>query len=118
MISDRSIQLVARACLLVLTIVLGACSKESSAPQADTGKTPPTVENKAPLITKPQIADWCKEHGVPESICTRCNDSLIAEFKQKGDWCNEHALPESQCIACHPELEAKFKAMEPTAGGR
>jgi cobalt-zinc-cadmium efflux system membrane fusion protein len=61
--------------------------------------------------------DWCKEHAIPESVCTRCNASLIANFKQAGDWCSQHGLPESQCVACHPELAAKFKAMEPKSAG-
>lgn len=72
-----------------------------------------TSQPKAPLVPKVEIVDWCKEHGVPESICTRCNPALIAEFKKKGDWCSEHNLPESQCVPCHPELAEKFKAMAP-----
>lgn len=46
--------------------------------------------------------DWCAEHGVAESACTRCNPSLVAEFKAKGDWCAGHKLPESQCMICNP----------------
>ena len=76
-------------------------------------QTPPAETPKAPLVPQRQVADWCREHGVPESICTRCNTALVAEFKAKNDWCNEHNLPESQCVTCHPELEAKFKAMAP-----
>lgn len=49
--------------------------------------------------------DWCDEHGVPESLCTRCNASLIPAFKATGDWCAEHGLPESQCLACNPNLK-------------
>ena len=49
--------------------------------------------------------DWCGEHEVPESQCTRCNSSLIAAFKATGDWCEEHGLPESQCLVCNPELK-------------
>jgi hypothetical protein len=49
--------------------------------------------------------DWCGEHGVPESLCTRCNPSLIAAFKATGDWCQEHGVPESQCLLCHPDLK-------------
>ena len=58
---------------------------------------------------------WCAEHGVPESICTRCSPSLIAGFKQKGDWCKDHSLPKSQCIQCDPSLKAKLEAMKPGA---
>ncbi len=49
--------------------------------------------------------DWCGEHQVPESLCTRCNPSLIAAFKASGDWCAEHDLPESQCKRCNPDLK-------------
>lgn len=49
--------------------------------------------------------DWCGEHEVPESLCTRCNPSLIAAFKASNDWCAEHDLPESQCRICNPELK-------------
>jgi len=47
-------------------------------------------------------SDWCVEHGVPESVCTRCNSSLIPKFKANGDWCEEHQLPESQDRLCNP----------------
>jgi hypothetical protein len=49
--------------------------------------------------------DWCGAHHVPESLCTRCNPSLIAAFKATGDWCKEHELPESQCLICNTELK-------------
>ncbi|MDC0721468.1 hypothetical protein POL25_31465 [Nannocystis sp. bb15-2] len=49
--------------------------------------------------------DWCGEHEVPESLCTRCNPALIAAFKASNDWCVEHDLPESQCRLCNPELK-------------
>jgi hypothetical protein len=48
--------------------------------------------------------DWCGEHGVPESQCTKCNPDLIAAFKATNDWCEEHGLPESQCTKCNPSL--------------
>jgi membrane fusion protein, heavy metal efflux system len=44
----------------------------------------------------------CREHRVPEALCSRCNASLIQAFKAKGDWCGEHAVPESQCVICDP----------------
>ena len=49
--------------------------------------------------------DWCGEHKVPESQCTRCNPTLVAAFKATGDWCAEHGLPESQCLVCNPDLK-------------
>ncbi|QOJ01133.1 MAG: hypothetical protein HRU70_11785 [Phycisphaeraceae bacterium] len=101
----RSLTVVPAVLLSVCVLGLGGCDqkKETAAKTAQT--TTPT-----PAAAEP---DWCAEHGVPESICTRCNSKLIAEFKQKGDWCKEHNLPESQCVACHPELKEKFEAMKP-----
>ena len=44
--------------------------------------------------------DWCRGHGVPESLCIVCHP----ELKEKLLWCNEHGLPEALCTLCHPEL--------------
>jgi hypothetical protein len=55
-------------------------------------------------VTPGSHADWCGEHAVPESLCTRCNPDLVPAFRATGDWCEEHALPESQCLRCNPEL--------------
>jgi hypothetical protein len=46
---------------------------------------------------------FCKEHGIAEAICTKCNPKLIPVFQAKGDWCEEHGFPESACPICHPE---------------
>jgi hypothetical protein len=56
-------------------------------------------------IVPGSYADWCAEHGVPETACTRCDASLIAAFKATGDWCEEHGLPKSQCLSCDPTLK-------------
>ncbi len=48
--------------------------------------------------------DWCADHAVPESKCTRCNPNLIAEFKASNDWCVGHDLPESHCRLCNPGI--------------
>lgn len=68
----------------------------------DTSPIKPTLEN-----------GWCKGHGVPESVCTRCDDSLIPKFKAAGDWCEEHNLPETQCTKCHPEVAERWAALNP-----
>ncbi len=60
--------------------------------------------------------DWCDGHQVPESLCTRCNPSLIPAFKATGDWCSEHGLPESQCLICNPNL--KIERPSGTGGSR
>ncbi len=58
--------------------------------------------------------DWCGEHSVPESECTKCNPALVASFKESGDWCAGHDLPESHCRLCNPQLtfpqEEAFRA--------
>ncbi len=97
---------------LVCLLLAASCSKEAE-PTSPPSAAPPKSAPVAPLLQKKEIADWCVEHVVPESICTRCNDSLIADFKAKGDWCSSHGLPESQCVTCKPELKAKFEAMAP-----
>ncbi|MEW6250987.1 MAG: efflux RND transporter periplasmic adaptor subunit [Planctomycetota bacterium] len=60
---------------------------------------------------------WCGGHGVPESVCTRCNSDLIPQFKTAGDWCEEHGLPESQCTRCRPEVAARWRALAPREPG-
>ncbi|WP_437786684.1 efflux RND transporter periplasmic adaptor subunit [Sorangium sp. So ce1097] len=49
----------------------------------------------------------CKEHGVLEALCTKCNPRLAPVFQARGDWCKEHELPESICPICHPERGGK-----------
>lgn len=108
----RSLRALLTLTLSLLFTALTACEDKRPVPAAGSGTPAPVV---APLLEKKQIADWCPEHGVPESICTRCNDHLIAAFKAKGDWCKEHDLPDTQCLLCHPDLAAKFQAMAPGA---
>jgi len=100
---------------LVVTLAF-SCGGES--PPASSREAQPQAKPTAPLVQEAEIVDWCKEHVVPESVCTRCNASLIPKFQAKGDWCKEHAVPESQCIECHPELKAKFEAMVPKTAGK
>ncbi len=104
------------AILIALSAVtVAGCPKDAATPAAVEKKAEAPAPAKAPLIAVNAASDWCAEHGVPESQCTRCNASLVDGFKKKGDWCTEHGLPESQCITCHPELKAKFEAMAPKA---
>jgi hypothetical protein len=110
----------AAAALLALALIAAGCDNDKGTTQ--TPSTPaPAAEPKAtaeqpkaapvtPLIKTAQLADWCPEHGVPESVCTRCNESLVAGFKEKGDWDEEHGLPKSQCFKCDSSLQAKFAA--------
>lgn len=64
----------------------------------------------APGVAPGSYADWCGEHGVPESACTRCDPALAAAFKATHDWCEEHGLPESQCLRCNPGLKIERPA--------
>ena len=64
-----------------------------------------TTTHAADDVVAGSYADWCEEHGLPESACTRCNPSLIAAFKATNDWCVEHGVPESQCLRCDPNLK-------------
>jgi hypothetical protein len=76
------------------------------APAAATAKPSDAPGAHAPAQAEPgSHEDWCAEHGVPESQCTRCNPSLVAAFKATGDWCEEHGVPESQCRLCNPGLK-------------
>lgn len=45
--------------------------------------------------------DWCAEHGVPESICIECDETLVPKGKSFG-WCKIHGVAE--CPHCHPSL--------------
>ena len=102
-------------------VVAGAVASLAGCGGGESPKTPsatpqaPPVGNRAPLIPKKEAVDWCGEHGVPESICTRCNEDLVPDFRKRGDWCGKHRLPQSQCVACDPALEAKWKALAPMA---
>jgi hypothetical protein len=98
---------------MVVALAIGCERREPQSQTAAPQAQPVATRPAKPLIPRVEMADWCKEHGVPESICTRCNDELTAGFKGKGDWCQEHDLPDSQCFICHPELKAEFEAMAP-----
>lgn len=106
--------------LLVLPISIG-CTDDKPASARAMG-IDPTESRTASTIgpatsaVEPTLDDgWCGGHGVPESVCTRCNDSLIERFKEAGDWCDEHGLPESQCTVCYPEVEAEWAKLNPAA---
>jgi hypothetical protein len=91
----------------------GGGQKEGGSPGAQKTPAPAAEKPKTPLIPKAEVADWCKEHGVPESVCTRCNEKLTDGFKKKGDWCEKHTVPKSQCFDCDPGLKAKFESLRP-----
>ncbi len=99
---------------LLLAALLGACSDE---PASADGREPAARQEHGAAGAVPgSYEDWCAEHAVPESKCTRCDPALIAAFKATDDWCAEHGLPESQCLACNPGLV--IERPPPSGGGR
>ncbi|AKT42373.1 hypothetical protein [Chondromyces crocatus] len=93
--------------LPLLLCSAAACSKEAGPKDAPASgaQSVAVAPGHAPAGVKPgSHEDWCGEHGVPESQCSRCNPELIPAFKATGDWCAEHGLPESQCLKCNPNL--------------
>lgn len=94
-----------RLALIAFVLVLGACSKEGGRTDDKARKAEATETQHAPAGVKPgSHQDWCDEHQVAESQCTRCNPALVPAFKATNDWCEEHGLPESQCTKCNPDL--------------
>jgi cobalt-zinc-cadmium efflux system membrane fusion protein len=92
-------------CLLALIPLVAAagCGESRSAEispkpretaAAQRGGDPPPLKQEEGL---------CREHGVLEALCTKCNPKLAVVFQAKGDWCDEHGFPESICPQCHPE---------------
>lgn len=98
--------------LLILMLAMGlfffGCGRQSEKTTL-TEKNHPvgsdTTSQARAAVVPGSYEDWCEEHGVPESVDTRCNPSLIAAFKATNDWCAEHGVPESQCLRCNPDLK-------------
>ncbi len=59
---------------------------------------------------------FCKEHGVPEAICSRCRADLEPVFRARNDWCGGHGVSESQCELCNPGTLEKYRKYDPTGG--
>jgi len=96
--------------LVVLALIAG-CGK--GADRSDTTgakKSGGEPKHAAADVVPGSYEDWCGEHGVAESVCTRCDPSLVAAFKATNDWCAEHGLPESQCLQCNPDLKIERPA--------
>lgn len=99
MITSDTTRVLHRALLCALLLLVTACSEGSPASSGETlhagaGVVPGSYE------------DWCAEHELAESKCTRCDPSLVPAFKATDDWCAEHGLPESQCVTCDPSRQA------------
>ncbi len=121
----NSSKLIIFASALTVTLTLlspVACHNTPSPPDTDhtalpSGGTDFATATPLGPETSPVAIDmskgWCGGHGVPESVCTRCDASLIPRFKDANDWCTGHGLPESQCELCNPGVAAKWAALRP-----
>ncbi len=87
--------------LVILLVSASGCGRR----EADLA-TAATQVAAAPT-SEPREAGICKEHGVLEALCTKCNPKLAPVFQARGDWCAEHGFPESICPICHPERGGK-----------
>ena len=102
-----SLYVAALSAALALTGCGGAEGPAPSAREEASAAASPAEgsgDSHAKGVVPGSYADWCDEHEVPETACTRCDASLIAAFKATGDWCEEHGLPKSQCRSCDPRL--------------
>ena len=100
------------AMLAVLVAVTGCGSKGSTPSQTTQSEAakpaaPPTGDGHANVaaIVPGSYEDWCDEHQVPETQCTRCDASLIAAFQAANDWDAEHGIPMSHCTIHNPNLK-------------
>ncbi len=93
--------------MILLVGLMASCSNQQSADKAEIvhgegdGHDHGTSTGHASDTT---LSNWCVEHAVPESNCTRCHPELIDGFKERNDWCAEHGIPESNCRLCNPAL--------------
>ena len=100
------VRILALSIFAALSITSASCSKDQGATAKPEPQAAAQSKGHAPSDVKPgSYEDWCGEHQVPESQCTRCNPELIPAFKATGDWCSEHGLPESQCLKCNPNIK-------------
>lgn len=91
------------SCLMLLAFAF-SCGSPGEQPEAHAAQEQQEGQHAPPSAVPGSYEDWCGEHAVPESLCTRCNPALVPAFQATGDWCAEHGLPESQCLVCNPSL--------------
>ena len=98
----------------MLTVVMAAAGCGSKGTQSQTTQSEvakpaasPTGDGHANVaaVVPGSYEDWCEEHQVPETQCTRCDPSLIPAFQAANDWDAEHGLPLSQCTIHNPNLK-------------
>jgi len=91
---------------LLILVTLIPLAVASGCGKKETAKAP-VAAKQAAADKKETEAGLCKDHGVLEALCTKCNPKLAPIFQAKGDWCAEHGFPESVCPICHPERGGK-----------
>lgn len=117
---STSLALLAFASVVFLGIGCTNAEKKSADPQAKAkadGKEKGDGKKDLKAGTK-HDGWWCKEHGVPEDVCSLCSDEAATKFKKDGDWCKLHDRAKSQCFKCDPSLYAKFEAMHVAKYGK
>lgn len=90
--------------LVSMAIVVGCAVAVVGLGQATGWKIPKASALRGE--TAAEESDWCKEHGVPESICVECRPELLSPLRTY-KWCQEHGIPE--CPLCHPDI-AEFRS--------
>ena len=96
--------------VLAMLAVVAGCGTQGG--HSETARTTEAAKSPGPAqggghadgIVAGSYEDWCEEHGVQETQCTRCDPSLIPAFQAANDWCAEHGLPMSQCTIHDPNL--------------
>lgn len=88
--------------LVVTLVLLAGCGDKHSSDDGHDHAAEKGAQHGQSGAVPGSYQDWCMEHAVPESKCTRCDTSLVAAFKATKDWCAEHGLPESHCVQCDP----------------
>jgi hypothetical protein len=103
-----TLSLLASLALLLIASGCGSRNTQSETARTETEEatSPPTGEGHAVASVVPgSYEDWCDEHQVAETQCTRCDPSLIPAFQAANDWDAEHGLPMSQCTIHNPDLK-------------
>lgn len=91
--------------LIVLAILI-PFAMTSGCGKGEAAKNLANKQVAAGIAKETREAGIC-EHGVLESLCTKCNPKLAPIFQARGDWCAEHGFPESICPICHPKRGGK-----------
>ena len=92
--------------MIVVFLTAPGCGNKSSQTRTPQAAAPAGGDHAVVAEVVPgSHEDWCDEHQVPETQCTRCDPSLIPAFQAANDWDAEHGLPMSQCTIHDPNLK-------------